>query len=94
MTKRAKYIKMLSEQLGILAVNGFHYKTCAFGTVGAHLSQKEKDDSKEHYDSALRIIQACLCNLVEHNPEQADALMSDLKIVWKTNPVNIPIDNE
>lgn len=82
MTKRAQYIDKFVNDLTWLAVCGMHYKCVAFGKANTPEELKEQSESRAKFDSIVTTLKATLCNVVENNEEQAEALMHELQLKW------------
>ena len=82
MTKRAQYIDKFVNDLTWLAVNGTHYKCVAFGKATTPEEIKAQSESRSKFDGIVTTLKATLCNVVENNEEQAEALMQELHLKW------------
>jgi hypothetical protein len=93
MTKRAKYISQIVDELVELALCG------TFLRVNIDKPLNDSPKAKKDHDDAKRIVRskkinlkACFAEMFENNPEQAEALMADLKVKWET-PAADPSEN-
>lgn len=80
MTKRAQYIDKFVEDLAFLALNGIYYKTQAFGKNPD--SPEEQKKAEKNFLGHVSTLKATLCNIMENNEEQAEALMQELHLKW------------
>ena len=81
MTKRAKFVDKFVEDLAKLALKGVHYKCVAFGKI----KSPEQAASLKDYEDNITTLKATLCEIVENNEEQAEALMHELGLKWKNS---------
>jgi len=82
MTKRATAIRGFVATLSRMTMDSAAIKLAILG-ANASLSSAEGIQLLHQYECNL---QAYLTTLVEHNEEQAEALMNELGLVWKDVP--------
>ena len=82
MTKRAKAIQGLADQLGMLAMDGTPIKL----SLSGNNKTMPVEEGRRILLQYKMNIQAHLVDLVENNDEQAEALMQELGIQWKSRP--------
>ena len=80
MSKRAQYIDKFVEDLADLAINSIYFKTQAFGKHPS--SPEEQQKAEKSFFERVSTLKATLCNIVENNEEQAEALMQELHLKW------------
>jgi len=83
MTKRAKYIGKFVEELAELASNGLYIRT---HSTKPHSDTpedlKRHKEAKEYLEKSEMKLKACMAEILENNPEQAEALMLDMGVKW------------
>ena len=82
MTKRAKSIQAFVAELTKLTIDALPIKMAIQGNNPTLTSQ----EAKEILFQCQLNLQAHLVEIVENNEEQAEALMAELGVKWKTPP--------
>lgn len=81
---RSKHIEMVADIISELAINGLFYRKAY------NPKDPDTEKSKEALNSQLKNLKAHLCCAIEANEEQAEALMSAMKLQWKTSSSENP----
>lgn len=83
MTKRAKYIGKFVEELTELASNGLYIRSHATKARSDTPEDIQRHkEAKEYLEKAEMKLKACMAEILENNPEQAEALMLDMGVKW------------
>ena len=81
MTRRAKAIERLVEEIQWIAVNGTPLRMA----INGNNQQMTVVEAKQKIHQSALNMKASFADLMENNPEQAEALMQELGVKWN-NP--------